>query len=194
MPKITELPALTVPGANDPLAIVDSSGAITKRITRNNLLSGAALPANTVDAQAIASNSVTTAKINAGAVTPEKRSGGFYIGSIPGSTVGSTGNKAITGVGFVPKLVKFIVKPSSNNTTLVHGMGAMTSTSQYCVAIAQQASASRNSSSSACIGWITAGASAFTLLASYVSMDSDGFTINVSAASSSFDIAFEAYA
>src|SRR5690606_30066558 len=39
-----------------------------------------------------------------GFVTPEKRSGGFKIGVIPGSTFGSTGNKSITGVGFKPKL------------------------------------------------------------------------------------------
>ena len=64
MPKITELPALTVPSDSYPLAIVDTSGAITKKITRSDLLKGAALPTNTVTTAAITDGSVTLAKID----------------------------------------------------------------------------------------------------------------------------------
>lgn len=60
---ITGLPAQVVPGDNDPLAIVDSAGAITKKITRANLLKGAPLPAGTVTSVGIADGAVTNSKI-----------------------------------------------------------------------------------------------------------------------------------
>lgn len=63
---ISGLPALTTPQNGDLLAIVNTSGAITSRITRQNLLAGTQLPANTVNTQAIADASITAPKINFG--------------------------------------------------------------------------------------------------------------------------------
>ena len=62
MPRISSLPALTQPEANDEIAIVDASAATTKKITRADFLKGAALPADTVDTQAIADGAVTVDK------------------------------------------------------------------------------------------------------------------------------------
>ncbi len=63
MPRITELASLTVPNSTDPLAIVDTSGAITKKITRDDLIGGAPLPAGSIDTQALDDAAVTPAKI-----------------------------------------------------------------------------------------------------------------------------------
>ena len=66
MPRISSLPALTQPEANDEIAIVDASAATTKKITRADFLKGAALPADTVDTQAIADGAVTAGKTSFG--------------------------------------------------------------------------------------------------------------------------------
>lgn len=143
----------------------------------------------------IANAAVTTGTLAPSAVTPDKRSGGFKVGTIVGSTLGTTGNKSITGVGFTPRLVRFTVLPSASTTSSNYGSGAMTSSSQYYAAITSTGSGrTRNSSTTACIGWIGDTVSTPVLLANYVSMDADGFTINVTTASSAFDVAYEAYA
>lgn len=131
-----------------------------------------------------------------GAVTPEKRSGGYAIGIISAlDTLGTTGNKAITGVGFKPKLVKFYILPGANAGFATDGAGAMTETEQYVRATTGGSSgSSRNSSTSGCIGWLSSGSTTWSLFASYVSMDDDGFTINVTTASTSWQVAWEAYA
>lgn len=187
MPQIPAYPAKTVPSNGDLLVIHDSVAGNTKNITRGNLLSGAPLPNNTV----------TTAAMADGAVTPVKRSGGFFIGSISGATVGTTGNKSVTGVGFTPKLVKFAVLFTAATGNTNYANGSMTNAAQYYTAMSASTSGSvtsRTSATNACIGWVTGGSSTPSLLASYVSMDADGFTINVSAASNAFAIAYEAYA
>ena len=63
MPKISELPALTTANNNDAIAIVETSTATTKRITRGDLLKSP-LPANAVNNQAIAEKAVTADKID----------------------------------------------------------------------------------------------------------------------------------
>lgn len=63
MPKISELPALTTANNNDAIAIVETSTATTKRITRGDLLKSP-LPANAVNEQAIAAKAVTADKID----------------------------------------------------------------------------------------------------------------------------------
>lgn len=72
MPRISELPAMTVPSDSDPLAIVDSAGVITKKITRSDLLAGADLPDDTVTTDAITDGSITTAKLATASVSSEK--------------------------------------------------------------------------------------------------------------------------
>lgn len=66
MPKISELPAETTPADGDLIPIVDIAGVITKKITRDDLFSGTALPANTVTTVGIADSAVTPAKLLAG--------------------------------------------------------------------------------------------------------------------------------
>lgn len=134
--------------------------------------------------------------IDAGAITPSKRSGGFKIGTIAAATLGSTGNKAISGLGFQPKLVRFaMLQTISSGTNSIYGLGAMTSANQYthCATI-DATNRSRYSSKSACISGVGSGSATPFILANYVSMDADGFTINVSTASNAFDWAYEAFA
>lgn len=118
------------------------------------------------------------------------------IGVITGATLGSTGNKPVTGVGFKPKLVKFTVMPTATAVSTMVGVGAMTESSQYLVtssANTQSNTAARNATTSGCLGYLGAGATTLILYAQYVSMNTDGFTINVVTASSTFDVAYEAY-
>lgn len=75
----------------------------------------------------------------------------------------------------------------------------MDGTSQSMRAISSNSSgtnANAYSSTSLCLGWVSAGTPSTTpaLAASYVSFDSDGFTINVTSASSAIPFAYEAYA
>lgn len=71
MPKISELPALTVPDNSDTLAIVDQSGNITAKITRDDLFNGSALPNDSVSTSAaISSGVVTNAKLSTTAGEP----------------------------------------------------------------------------------------------------------------------------
>lgn len=62
MPRISDLTSYTAPSNSDLLAIVDQAGAVTKKITRADLLKGTALPADTVTTPAITDASVTPAK------------------------------------------------------------------------------------------------------------------------------------
>src|SRR5215217_2348999 len=69
MPKISELASMTAPAAGDLIPIVDTAGVITKKVTRANLLVGAALPNNTVTTASITDNSVTASKLATNAIT-----------------------------------------------------------------------------------------------------------------------------
>ena len=69
MPRISQLTSLTVPEANDEIAIVDVSSATTKKITRADLLKGADLPNDTVTTDSIADGAVTPAKVGSVAWT-----------------------------------------------------------------------------------------------------------------------------
>lgn len=140
---------------------------------------------------------ITTGKLANEAVTPAKRSGGFYSNVINAATLNSTGNISITGVGFTPKIVEFEVLEASSGTNASYSSGSMSATSQYANTTALNISGStvtmaRNSSTSACIYRVNAS-NTNTLRAVYVSMDSDGFTINVTTAGA-FDVAYKAYA
>jgi hypothetical protein len=118
----------------------------------------------------------------------------YKIGVIPSSTFSTTGNKSITGIGFTPKLVRFTVLPSSSTTIMNTGFGAMDdSGNQYAVGISTTSTGrSRNSLTIRCIYIVDSGATSPATAASYVSMDADGFTINVNNAGNIFDIAYEA--
>lgn len=178
--------SLTVTGANMTLTGAGSN-TYTMPAATDTLVGRASTDTLTNKTMTSSSNSVG----------PAARTGGFYIGTIPAATFGSTGNKSITGVGFIPKLVRFSAMPPANTTATNASIGAMTTTSQYYVSNASQSASAiygRNSSTSACIGYVFAGSSTPAMLANYVSMDSDGFTINVTSTNTSYDVAFEAYA
>lgn len=129
-----------------------------------------------------------------GVVTPDKRSGGFVSGVIEQATLSTTGNKVVTGVGFMPVMVDFQVVPTSNAASMVLGMGSMTASTQYTTGISGSTSAaSRYGSTNNCIVWVSAGSSTPSLLAQRVSLDADGFTINVTTASGAFSVYWKAY-
>jgi hypothetical protein len=118
---------------------------------------------------------------------------GFAIGSISGATLSTTGNKAVTGLGFRPRLVEFEVLPTTSTTETIDGSGAMTASNQFFRSVFVGASARRRvSTTSNCFGWTNATTS--QLLAAYVSLDDDGFTVNVSVADSTCAVAWRAYA
>lgn len=129
-----------------------------------------------------------------GAITPSMRSGGFFKGTISGATFSTTGNKVITGVGFRPKYVKFTILQTSSSTVAQTGIGEMTADGTQSVSATYGTGSThgRNSSTTSCIGWMSS-ASAFGMGASFVSMDDDGFTINVTTASAAFAITYTAF-
>lgn len=133
-------------------------------------------------------------EVNNGAITPAKRTGGFKIGSFTSN--GSTGNQAITGVGFTPKLVRFIWLVGNATSAHFSGQGAMdASGNQYATATGGNLSnLFRYSSTSACLAGFTSVADATPeLVATFVSMDADGFTFNITTATA-LSFAYEAYA
>lgn len=111
-----------------------------------------------------------------------------FVGSFAINT--STGNQAITGVGFLPKAVMFIgcnVNGNGNLANATHFFGAATSATKRWVCASDFADAVTTStasnyfSSAKCITSFSTGTT-ISYAADFVSMDSDGFTINVTTA------------
>lgn len=137
---------------------------------------------------------LATTDIADGAITAAKRSGGFAIGTIAAATLNSTGNKSVTGLGFTPKLVRFFLVSSASTVSSASGVGGMTASAQFCQGWASDgASGARDGRTNSCIIGINASGTV-SLRCTYVSLDADGFTINVAAASPTWDVAYEAYA
>lgn len=169
-------------------------GQILLPANATTVTNGMITDTRTMASAVLSSSSISTPKIADGAITPTKRTGGFATGVVAAAALGSIGNKSITGVGFTPKLVRFTVLPTGTGA-VQFGVGAMTTTSQYYSAVGADSGSGRTrlSGTDGVIAWGTTGATP-DMKASYVSMDADGFTINVSVAQSSFAIAWEAYA
>lgn len=136
--------------------------------------------------------------IGSGVVTAAKRSGGFFVGSF---TISATGSKAVTGVGFQPSAVLFYMSNVNSSvgsaTNGAIGIGSMDSNGH----MGMVAAVSRNShgggaevKTDRCIDiyTITAGGGSKSsgAVATYTSMDSDGFTLNVSSYSGISTIIF----
>ena len=190
---IPQYPELTVISDDDLLILEDVAAGNTKHVTRENLLSSAPLPADTVDEQAILNDAVTTNKLGDGAVTPDKRSGGFAIGSF--SSPGTTGNLSVTGTGFTPRLVRFTYLPGSSGSNGTSGSGSMTATSQFATSATSGSGGNRrNSSTESCIYWVFGESTTPFMIGEFVSMDSDGFTINLTAVGGTVTTGWEAYA
>lgn len=100
MPRISELPAETTPSDDDPLAIVDNSGAITKKITREDLLKGSPLPAGTVDNQALADEVVDPRTVDWDSFAPT-----FARATSTFTTAGNTNHQQVTGLSVTIDIV-----------------------------------------------------------------------------------------
>lgn len=138
-------------------------------------------------------NSIATGDIANGAVTPAKRAGGLYLSSF--QSHGTTGNKAITGVGFTPKAVIFFCTKNATETNVwwTMGYGMMVPGTQHAAFNSMRVdtigSSSKDWSAAYCI-LLDAFDNTATYRAQYVSMDADGFTINVTNAQSAYRIGF----
>lgn len=169
----------------------DAADVVTPLNTIYNEFNGNIDNSNIKSAAAISTSKladdagITTAKIADGAITPAKKA--QYIASGSFTTDTGTGNKAITGLGFTPKFVEFHWFSGASATAQSNAIGWMTSTGQFAQWGSSNAAANqsvRNSYSDRCFAIGSAASSTSTDEGAYVSMDSDGFTINVTKANS----------
>jgi hypothetical protein len=142
-------------------------------------------------------DAVTTSKVSDDAITPAKRSGGFKVG-VTGWDVTTTGNKSVTGLDFQPRLVKFTIGRHSSADSFF-SCGAMDEDGgQYYVALDHDASANdggTTSGSDACLAVVNLTGGTLDLKGAFVSMNADGFTVNISNAAVGINnIFYEAYA
>lgn len=116
------------------------------------------------------------------------------LGSISYTTMNTAGNKVITGIGFLPQYVRFTVLESVGTGYPTVSQGAMTSSYQYSFGEAHEVGShqgARWSSTTSCIERQN-HTNTVLLRAVYVSMDNDGFTINVTIPFS-FSVQYEAW-
>lgn len=109
----------------------------------------------------------------------------------------SAGNKAVTGVGFKPGMVRFHVSLAGNTDYITDGYGVMDASGN------QQAGGSvyrvstgageSDVSSAQCLYVPIETIGGHYVKAVFVSMDSDGFTINMQSVNTAFFIMWEAY-
>lgn len=142
-----------------------------------------------------AAAAIAGSKLADAGVTPAKRSGGFFQGTITSGDLGTTGDKVITGVGFTPKRVEFVLLPTdASATTIYFANGAMDADGrQYYTWVSQATGSGSNSrgfGTDAAMGFAAPGTTTRTNQFAFVSMDADGFTINVSIASGSFAVRY----
>jgi hypothetical protein len=135
--------------------------------------------------------------LNDSVVTPDKRTGGFKVGSL--ASPAGTGNSAVTGVGFTPKMVVFdVVYTASDDARSHYSTGSMdASGNQYTASSLTTSTLFRTRMSTArCIAGYSSPGGTFTLqvAAAFVSMDADGFTVNFSASTTGYTILWKAYA
>jgi len=140
---------------------------------------------NTSNATERAATATLTNKTIAGGsntisgIDPSMRTGGFKVGSF---TTSSTGDLAITGVGFVPKAVTFTLISPNSASVGRSGAGSMDSSgNQFAWSVNTQDAGDGSGNGATNICMLSVGGNKATeIAASYVSMDSDGFTINIS--------------
>lgn len=146
------------------------------------------------------SDSLNNPILPTGVVAPSNRAGGYRTGVISAATFGTTGNKSITGLGFRPKMVRFSWLPVDQAGMGEHNYGCMDDNgNQYAVGGSAWGGGGANQHSMSktdhCIIRQKWQLSTTPLMsAKYVSMDVDGFTINVDIANSEVAYAWEAFA
>lgn len=126
-----------------------------------------------------------------GSVTADKLADTYKIGTFQATS--GTGNQSVTGIGFKPRLVEFIWNNPSTGT-LAYAQGSMTANGEQS-ALAWSFDASNRalaSSTSACIITVT-HTNSVNRTFTFVSMDSDGFTINKVATSGTPTFIYKAY-
>lgn len=163
-------------------AITATSANVSGTVTTDTIAERTSANGVTIDGLNIkdgalnTNNSVVTANIANNAVTPAKRTGGFAVGVF---TITGTGNVSVTGLDFTPKMVEFVYATTIASNAR-NGMGCMTSSAQWCVSASTSSAgnSTTNADASTCIRCDSGGGTVL-LSASYVSMNSDGFTINV---------------
>ena len=133
-----------------------------------------------VSGSKLSNGSVTTAKLDDGAVTPDKRSGGYAIGTF---SVSATGNIVVTGIGFKPKFVRLIASNASSDAYAESNEGSFDEDGNQRYLSTRVAGASSNftrSGTNSALGyWSTPGGTITRYMnLTYVSMDADGFTVN----------------
>lgn len=133
-------------------------------------------------------NSLALRHIPNALITAVKLATHLKIGSISGASVlNSTGNKSISGVGFKPQAVIFIGRVA-NGTSLNFSFGAMDGSGNQFASTGSHSHGTtnsyRDSATNRCQIVDASGTSTIVQALSYVSMDTDGFTINVNTAGS----------
>lgn len=170
--------------------------AFNGNIEAANLATGAItaakLATDAVETAKIKDSNVTTAKIANSAVTVAKRSGGFKVG---GFTLTGTGSKVITGVGFTPKLLRFTFRPTTSSSVGVSASGGTDGTTYFATAMAAAASAAMGSFTNRVLYVTNTSGTAITV-ATLTSLDSDGFTLDVTTYTGTYggDWSYEAFA
>lgn len=107
----------------------------------------------------------------------------------------TTGSNATTGVGFRPRFIELFSINMSTGALYAVGFGGGTTTSARSWGIAQTGGTSNSTGgvTTNAIQAITAGSSSVVVQASITSFDSDGFTLNFSAATNTHTIVWRAW-
>ena len=128
-----------------------------------------------------------------GAVTPEKRSGGFASGTM---TVSATGTQAVSGLDFAPKFVRITVASISSGAIVATSTAVFDGTDTRGMSMAVRGSYQDIKSDDGEVGRISitsGGAVSWSSLIEPQSLESDGFTYNVTVANASDKYFYEAY-
>jgi hypothetical protein len=98
--RIDQLDELTTPQNTDLLAMRNQAESKSVKVTRENFFKGSAIPADTVDEQAIQDDSLSTDKYKDGSVTPNKLATGAVTNEVTSSqTTTSTSYTDLSTVG-----------------------------------------------------------------------------------------------
>lgn len=168
---INQLTEDATPASSDFIPSWDTSGGATKKVAFSNIPD--ALPD--------------------GSITPNLRGGGFAAGNLD---VASTGAKAVTGLSFQPKFLKFHGAASGSDVSSIISVGSWDGTTMRCSTAAYNAAqegASRYYTDRIAIITVASGAASTFVRVGTFAFTADGFTYEVTTASALAGMSFEAY-